>query len=467
MSNSAAGHGAPARLALDSGDGPAWVAARWAEQTGQRDLPAEIVSATRDTLVDWFGCALAGLQEPVARAVAHCSPSLAVPGDAPLLTGQWGTPAFAAMLHGTAAHAMDFDDTHIYTDVHFSAPTWAAVLASLRRGTAADDALLCRAFVAGFEVGAKLAGRRLGHAMHDRGFNAVSLMGRLAGATACAVLRGMDTAGIAHALTLGAGQTAGFAVGAGSMMKPFQVGKGAFDSVIAAELAASGLEANPGILGEGGIAAALIQDGFAQVAQPDFDAGWELLRNSTKAYPCQHGIHPTIDAARGLHERLDGGRITQVRVYVGPLLAGRNLLPANSHEARFSIPFCVAVGLTGRGTRRADFSDAVIAEPEIQRLMRCIEIVPVKGRKMYNAAVDVRLESGRLLEEDVPLGRGHPGRPLSAGERRDKFFDLAEGAMGEKTGELLAILEGFPGDGRVEAAFALVRAQAASASARA
>lgn len=462
MSTSAAGHGAPAKLALDSGDGPAWVAARWAAQTGTGELPPEIVRAARDTLVDWFGCVLAGLHEPVAQAVARCVPSLAVPGDAPLLTGQWGTPAFAAMLHGTAAHAMDFDDTHIFTDVHFSAPTWAAVLASLRRGAAADDALLCRAFVAGFEVGAKLAGRRLGHAMHDRGFNAVSLMGRLSGATACAVLRGMDAAGIVHALTLGAGQTAGFAVGAGSMMKPFQVGKGAFDSVIAAELAASGLHANPGILGEGGIAAALVQDGFAQVALPDFSAGWELLRNSTKAYPCQHGIHPTIDAARAVHARLAGRRIEQVRVYVGPLLAGRSLLPANSHEARFSIPFCVAVGLTGRGTRRADFSDAAIGEPEVQRLMRCIEIVSVKGRKMYNAAIDARLASGELLEEDVPLGRGHPGRPLGAAERREKFFDLAEGTMGAKTGELLAILEGFPDGRRVEAAFALVRAQCAA-----
>jgi 2-methylcitrate dehydratase PrpD len=246
------------------------------------------------------------------------------------------------------------------------------------------------------------------------------------------------------------------------MMKPYQVGKVAFDAVISVELAQSGIQANPGILGEGGIAAALIQDGFAQVALPDFGAGWELLRNSTKAYPCQHGIHPTIDAARGLHGKIGSRRIEQVRVYVGPLLAGRRLIPATSHEARFSIPFCVAVGLTGRGTRMRDFHESVIQSPEIQRLMRCIEIVPVKGRKMYNAAVDVRLDTGELLEEDVPLGRGHPGRPLSTEERREKFFDLAEPLMGGHTQVLLDTLEAFPGDGRVEAAFAMVRAQLAS-----
>ncbi len=456
-----ADHGEGAKLAIDDGAGPAWVAARWAAQTATTRFPAEVITAARDTLVDWFGCVLGGLHEPVTRAVANSGPSLSGEGDAPLLTGEWRTPAFTAMVHGTASHSMDFDDTHIWTDVHFSAPTWAAVLASLRRNGKVDDAQLCRAFIAGFEVGAKLAGRRLGHAMHDRGFNAVSLMGRLSATAACAVLQGLNAERTAHALALGAGQTAGFAVGAGSMMKPYQVGKVAFDAVISVELAQSGIQANPGILGEGGIAAALIQDGFAQVAQPDFGASWELLRNSTKAYPCQHGIHPTIDAARALHEKVGSRRIEQVRVYVGPLLAGRKLIPATSHEARFSIPFCVAVGLTGRGTRMGDFHESVIQSAEIQRLMHCIEIVPVKGRKMYNAAVDVRLDTGEVIEEDVPLGRGHPGRPLTAAERREKFFDLAEPLMGPNTEVLLAILEAFPGNGRVEAAFALVRAQLA------
>jgi len=452
-------HGSAATLAIDDGNGPAWAAARWIAEIPKTEFPGEVIVAARDALIDWFGCVLAGLGEPVTQAVGSVSPSLSSEGDVPVLNGTHRTPALAALLHGTASHSMDFDDTHIWSDAHFGAPTWAAALAGLRRNSKISDDLLCRAFIAGFEVGAKLAGRRIGHAMHDRGFNAVSLLGRVSATAAYSVISGLDVEQTAQALALGAGQTAGFAVGAGSMMKPFQVGKVAFDSIIAVELAANGLQANPGIFGVGGIASALIQDGFAEIAQPDFNSGWELLRNSTKAYPCQHGIHPTIDAARALHERLGARRIEQVRVYVGPLLAGRNLIPGTSHEARFSIPFCVAVGLTGRGTRMRDFEESVIQSPEIQRLMRCIQIVSVKGRKMYNAAVDVRLDTGELLEEDVPLGRGHPGRPLTETERREKFFDLAEPALGAKTGELLALLEAFPDGHRVEEAFSLVRRQ--------
>ena len=43
-----------------------------------------------------------------------------------------------------------------------------------------------------------------------------------------------------------------------------------------------------------------LQDGFAQIMVPDFDAGWEVLGNSFKPYACLHGIHPAVDAARQL-----------------------------------------------------------------------------------------------------------------------------------------------------------------------
>ena len=446
-------------------DGPAWTAAHWLSAAPELELPAEVIDAARTCLIDWFACTLGGLHDPMVamlkRRLKVWSPS----GTAPLLTGGSSAPAFAALLHSASAHTTDFDDTHIWTDAHFSGPTWAAVLSQLNGTSDSSDKFLCKAFVAGFETGTKLGGRRLGHAMVHRGFQATAMLGRLSAAAACSVIAGLDAHRTAMALTIAGCQTAGLSIAAGSMMKPFQGGKTAFDGVIASELAAEGFTADPslfekggGTIGSqriGGLARAFVQDGFAEFAHPDFAAGWEMLRNSTKAYPCLHGIGPVIDAARDLSAKVAGRRIVNVRAYVGPSLPkiARYDRPQTSHEGRFSIPYCAALGLLNRPFTANNFEPSVMHSAELQHLIRQITVVTVEGRKMYNAAVDATLESGEVVLADVPLGRGHPGRPLSAQELEDKFNMLVEPVLGTNTRPLIQILRDFPGNTTIRRAF--------------
>lgn len=449
--------------------GPALVAASWLADARVLPLPREVVDAARTCLVDWFACTLGGMNEPVTQIVRRRIASWAPSGSAPLLCGGDSTPCFAAMLHSTAAHTTDFDDTHIWTDAHFSGPTWAAVLSDVADTARVDDELFLRAFVAGFETGTKMGGRRLGHAMVHRGFQATAMLGRLSAAAACAVMKGLDAERIAMALTIAGCQTAGLSIAAGSMMKPYQGGKTAFDGVISADLAADGFTGDPrlfdaggGSIGAkriGGLARAFVQDGFAEFAVPDYSAGWEILRNSTKAYPCLHGLGPVVDAARDLHPRIAGRRVEKVRAYVGPSIPkiARYDRPQNSHEGRFSVQYVAALGLLDLPFTPRNFEAEVMFSPLVGDLVRRVEIVTVEGRKMYNAAVDVTLDTGEILLADVPLGRGHPGRPLTEGEMDAKFRMLAEPVLGERTSELLAVLHEFPVDGTLGRAFELVR----------
>ncbi len=462
-------HDRNSAVPLAQQDGPAWAAARWLGAAQELALQAEVVDAARTCLIDWFACTLGGLYDPLVailqRRLAVWSPS----GSALLLTGGNSAPAFAALLHSASAHTTDFDDTHIWTDAHFSGPTWAAVLSQINGASDTSDAVLCKAFVAGFETGTKLGGRRLGHAMVHRGFQATAMLGRLSAAAACSVMAGLDAQRTAMALTIAGCQTAGLSIAAGSMMKPFQGGKTAFDGVIASELAAEGFTADPslfekggGAIGSqriGGLARAFVQDGFAEFAHPDFAAGWEILRNSTKAYPCLHGIGPVIDAARDLSTKIAGRRIVKVRAYVGPSLPkiARYDRPQTSHEGRFSIQYCAALGLLDRPFTADNFEPEVMHSDEMQHLIQQIEVVTVEGRKMYNAAVDATLESGEVVLADVPLGRGHPGRPLSASELEDKFSMLVEPVLGANTRQLIGILRDFPGNRTIQRAFECVR----------
>src|SRR5216683_89265 len=77
------------------------------------DFPAGAVDAARRAILDCLGVMLAGSVEPAARIVTDIARS---EGGAPLATVV-GTPlrtgaVWAALANGTAAHALDFDDTN-------------------------------------------------------------------------------------------------------------------------------------------------------------------------------------------------------------------------------------------------------------------------------------------------------------------------------------------------------------------
>lgn len=94
-------------------------------------LPPAVSHAASNCLIDWLGVTIAGAAEPVAQAAVAYT-------EAQTLVLPWiaAGPAAenAAFVNGAAAHALDFDDTHIPTDSHLSAVTWAALLALAEPG---------------------------------------------------------------------------------------------------------------------------------------------------------------------------------------------------------------------------------------------------------------------------------------------------------------------------------------------
>ncbi|MFX7878713.1 MmgE/PrpD family protein, partial [Acinetobacter baumannii] len=76
------------------------------------DLPEATVHAVRRHLLDTLGAALAGAAQPEPQAVLGAGAALyGAEGPAPV----WGSrrripPALAALVNGTAAHALELDD---------------------------------------------------------------------------------------------------------------------------------------------------------------------------------------------------------------------------------------------------------------------------------------------------------------------------------------------------------------------
>src|SRR5262249_39877566 len=203
------------------------------------DCPAEAVEAARRAVVACLGVMLAARGEPAARIVpevarAEAGSPLATVVGTSLRTGA----VWAALANGTAAHALDFDDTNFAMMGHPSAPVLAAALAAGELALA-DGRALVPAFLPGFEVETTMApGVNPPH--YEKGFHATGTLGTMGAAAAASRLLGLDAEQTRASLSLAASQASGLKENFGTMTKPFHAGHAARSGVLAALLARDG-----------------------------------------------------------------------------------------------------------------------------------------------------------------------------------------------------------------------------------
>ena len=161
-------------------------------------VPPEAITAAKRAVLDTIGVALAGVPEPGPRIVRELVAEHG-PGPASLLgMAQRAQIGDAAWANGTAAHALDYDDTTVPMHGHPSAPLLPAVLA-VAEARGLSGAALLDAFVIGFEVESTV-GSALGDSHYSRGWHATATTGTLGVAAASARLAGLGPEQTANAL---------------------------------------------------------------------------------------------------------------------------------------------------------------------------------------------------------------------------------------------------------------------------
>lgn len=416
-----------------------------------------VLEAARLCVVDWFGVALGAEGEDAGRAVRQVTQGWGATGRAHVLRGGTTAPALAALVNGTLAHCLDFDDTNNATATHMSAPTLATALA-LGEELGLEGREVLAAFITGYEVGARLGAGGFALALSPRGVHPTAVIGRLAATAAACHLLGLEETQAAHALALAATQAGGLTGSFGTMAKPFHAGRAAMDAVLAAQLAAEGMEGAPAVLDEApGLASALVQDGSQQLGPAEFSAGWEVTRNTFKPYASCLLTHPAVDAARQLAPELDGATPRYVQVYVYPraLLVANKPSPRTPLEAKFSVRYCVAMGLRGHRMQADDFTEAHLADPAVQDLLQRVEVLPDDALDKRQARLSVECEDGRTLSVEVPVSLGHPENPMGWEAMVAKFTALVEPVLGTRTEPLLVVLGRFEQPGALAEAMGL------------
>lgn len=401
--------------------------AEWAASLTFEAIPLEVVESAADRVLDTLGICVAAFGEDAGVAARALRDEWG-PGRAEAdFVGEHvkGGAAIAALVNGTYAHSLDFDDTHLPSVVHPSAPMVPAVLASAQAAGASGSQLLT-SLVAAYEVNTRLSMAQydevLGNSLlFERGLHATSILGTVAGAVGCAKLRGLDSDGIANAIGIACSMGAGLleANRSGGTVKRFHCGWAAHSAVTAAALAAHGLTGPATVLeGRFGFFQAFCGDRWRSSAVTDaLGERWGTTEILYKPYPCNHFTHAIVDAAmafkaRGLRpEAVEwvtiGTAAAPWRTIGDPIEEKRH--PRTPYHAAFSAPFVFATALaggSGLGVSVQDFTEATLADPERRRLSEsCDVIVDEECSRIFPnqfpAVVRVRTRDGRELEEKV------------------------------------------------------------------
>src|ERR687891_1307355 len=169
------------------------------------DLPPEAVHWAKVGMLDTVGVTLAGAADPSATIVAGVLSS--VGSSLVLGTHKRVGSLDAALINGTASHALDFDDCNNTLGGHPSAPILPALFA-LADETGASGREFIAAYVAGFETETKIS-MGVNFYQYTRGWHPTSTIGVFGAAAACAKLLKLDDERTATALAIAASLASG------------------------------------------------------------------------------------------------------------------------------------------------------------------------------------------------------------------------------------------------------------------
>jgi 2-methylcitrate dehydratase PrpD len=410
--------------------------AAWLASVELARLPPAAAETARKLFLDVAGLCVAARGEDYVRATLGAVDR----GACTAIGHAGGFDAFgAALINGTAAHGEDYDDTFEGGPVHSGAVIVPAVLAACEREGLGGDRLLV-----GIATGVELLCRLslvTPKAIHSAGFHPTAVFGALAAAAAVGATLRLPAAQIASAIGIAGSMASGIIeyLAEGTWTKRMHAGWAAQSGLRAALMARGGFIGPRTVLeGVHGFYKA-----FAPSVKPDFrplldglGKTWVIETVAFKPYACGTMTQPFIDCAIKLAESgVAAGDIDDILCKVGegtvhrlwePLAVKHN--PQTPYAAKFSTPYCMALGFVDRKAGFAQFTEVRIADPVVHGLAGKIryEINPDdEYPRNFTGHLRATLKGGRIVEFRQSHMRGGAHAPLTTDEIETKFVDNA------------------------------------------
>ena len=412
--------------------------ATWFESLRFDSLPSAVVLDTKLRILDILGIALEASSRPIGRAICEGALALGQGDEASLIGFPERAPlSIAALVNGTLAHATDFDDTHIPSVMHTSAPVVATALACAEATDQSGRELIT--WVAGAnELNCRLGAVAPG-SFHARGFHPTSVLGVVTASLIAGRALGLTRPSLVSAMGITGSQAAGLleSYQDGTFVKTLHPGWAAHCGIAAARLVQAGFT-GPATVLEGRFG--IYRSHLGHESELDFDQlmdhlgkDWLVQETAFKPYPCAQAIHPYVDAILTLRDRA-GLRPEDVAKIILPVAVSQHpiiceprpekLRPRTPTHARASLFFAVAAALCRGDLAASAFDEAALSDPSILELAARSEHIadPTPSpRSQFRGEVIVETHNGSRLHQRQEHGLGTRENPMGRRGVEEKF----------------------------------------------
>lgn len=409
-------------------------------------VPSDVVKTCRLSLLDTLGCGLFGSTLEWTKILRVTLTQL----DDGRACTVWGTGErlggpHAALVNGAAVHAFELDDLHKESILHAGSAATPAALAAAELAGGVTGARLLTGLIAGYEAGAR-TGMTVGTAHLLRGFHPTGTHGTLAAAAAAAVILGLRSGEMQHALGIAGSQASGLmAAQYSAMVKRFHAGRAAQSGLYAALLARAGYTGITNLFESdyGGYCSTFSPSADLSALTKELGTRWEAGRVGHKLYAANGSCHPAIEIILQMRaaERLTVDQVDRVVVQASSATVahvGWEYKPDSVTTAQMNLPYIIAVALADGEVFVDQFAEDRLSDPVLVGLARKVSVqaaadIDAQGTSHRHATrIAVHLTDGRVLQAATSYARGSALAPLTADEVRAKYRRLAAAALPDR-----------------------------------
>lgn len=417
------------------------------------NIPSSAVDITKKSLLDGLGVMLAagtmgeGCQQFVSLAIAGGGKK-----ESTIIGFDVKVPAcMAAFANGSMSHALDFEDTHDRAFVH---PSAAVIPAALAVAEAVGN-VSGKDFVTALALGSDIVSR-LGLALKEDpiryGWYMPPILGAFGAATAACKLLNLGPKQILDAFSLTLCQatcSAELTQSPHSIVRAIRDAFSAKAGVLSAQLAARGVTGfEQPIEGKAGL--------FRLYAREDYDLTvlmdrlgdiFEGANVSFKPWPSCRGTHSFIEATLHIVNNHDikPADIEDIKLTISPSPLNMALCepletkrsPRTAIDAKFSIPFVVAVAVVHKEVSLNHFTPQCLKDPKVLEVARKVSYEVDSNLEATQGLIQIKVGHKVVSSKAPKFAYGHPTNPISQEALVSKFIDCAGHSVKQIPGDNL------------------------------
>jgi len=394
-------------------------------------LPSAAIHEAVRCFIDTLGVAVGGSQTKLSQII-HAHAARQFGGDDSTLwqDGRKVSAVGAALANGMTIDALDAHDGHKLTKGHVGCGVLPGLIAVMEAEGINDARELLTSIVIGYEIGT-----RAGISLHSSACDYHTSGAWIALATAALTSRQLGLTKTQTREAIGIAEYHGprsqmmRCIDAPTMVKDGS-GWGAMAGVSAGYLAQDGFTGAPAIT---------MEDPALNRFWSDLGQNWYIEQQYIKLYPVCRWAQPAAEGAIALvrEHGITTDQIVKIKVESFHEAKRLNVIPTNTEQAQYSLPFSVAVALIYGTISVAHITNNGLTDKDVLNLSKLVEISETDE---FNSAfpaqrfarVHLVLKSGKILSSEKTEAQGDPENKVSDTLIWDKFRTFTIPILGDE-----------------------------------